>query len=100
MAGYYIASYDIADPQGFQAYVPQVMPLLQKHRAEILVADTAPKTLEGEPRMMHVVLRVATDADARAFCGDPAYAPVRKIRIDATRNGQAVLSRGFVPPGS
>ena len=39
MAVYVIATYDIADPKAYEPYVPQVMPLLAKHGAEILVAD-------------------------------------------------------------
>ncbi len=31
MPAYVICSYDIADPKGYEAYVPGVMPLLQKH---------------------------------------------------------------------
>jgi uncharacterized protein (DUF1330 family) len=49
MAVYVIAGYDITDPKGYEAYVPGVVPLLQKHGAEILAADYESETLEGEP---------------------------------------------------
>ena len=38
-AAYFIATYDITDPKGYEPYVPGVIPLLQKHNCEILVAD-------------------------------------------------------------
>lgn len=48
MPTYFIASYDIHDEAGYQDYLAGVVPLLQKHGAEILVADYAPQTLEGK----------------------------------------------------
>jgi len=100
MAAYVIASYDITDPKGYEPYVPGVVPLLAKHGAEILVADYDLKALEGERRSVIVVLRFASEEAALAWYNDPAYAPVRKIRLDASRNGSLVLAKGFVPPGS
>jgi uncharacterized protein (DUF1330 family) len=47
MSVYVIASYDIVDPKGYEGYVPGVMPLLQKHGAEVLAADYEAKALEG-----------------------------------------------------
>ncbi len=47
MAVYFIASYDIDDSEGYTAYVPGVVPLLQKHKAEILVADYDATTIEA-----------------------------------------------------
>ena len=97
MAAYFIASYDIADPQGYEPYVPQVLPLLQKHGAEIVVADRGAQALEGQARGVTVVLRFESEDAARAFYDDPAYAPVKKIRIDSTHNGSVVIAKEFVP---
>ena len=47
MSAYIIATYDITDPVGYEPYVPAVIPLLQKHNAEILVADYEARGLEA-----------------------------------------------------
>jgi len=36
---YLIANYTITNPEGYEAYVPAVMPTLQAHSVEALVAD-------------------------------------------------------------
>jgi uncharacterized protein (DUF1330 family) len=46
MSAYIIASYDIVDPKAFESYVPGVIPLLQKHGAEILAAEYDAQPLE------------------------------------------------------
>ena len=50
MAVYVVATYDIADPKAYEPYVPQVVPLLAKYGAEILVADFGARALEGTAR--------------------------------------------------
>jgi uncharacterized protein (DUF1330 family) len=57
MAVYVIGTYDIQDPKGYEGYVPGALPLLQKHGAEILVADFAAGALEGRAPGVNVVLK-------------------------------------------
>jgi uncharacterized protein (DUF1330 family) len=97
MAVYFVASYDIADPVTFQAYVTQVQAFIQKYGAEVLVADTESQPLEGEARHVTVVLKFASEEAARGFYDDPEYGPVKQIRLDSTRNGHIVLAKEFVP---
>ena len=61
MSAYIIASYDIVDPKGYEGYVPGVVPLLQKHGAEILAAEYDAQPLEGEKRSVYVVLRFESE---------------------------------------
>ena len=98
MAAYIIASYDIDDPEGYRGYVPGVAPLLAKHDAEVLVADYDAKGLEGEKRGVYVVLRFESDEAALAWYNDPAYQPVKKIRVDSSENGSLVLAQEFAIP--
>ena len=100
VAAYIIASYDIVDPDGYQGYVPGVIPLLQKHGAEILVAEYDARPLEGEKRNVYVVLRFESEAAALSWYNDPAYEPVRKIRLGSCNNGNVVLAKQFVPPST
>lgn len=98
MSAYIIVSYDITDTEGYGPYVPGVIPLLQKHNAEILVADYGAKGLEGEARGVNVVLRFSSEEVALAWYNDPDYDAVKKTRLDSTSNGTAVLAKQFVMP--
>ncbi len=100
MSVYVIVSYDIADPKLFETYFPGVVPLLQKHGAEILVVDSEAKTLEGESRDVNVVVRFESEEAAMNWYNDPGYVPVKKIRIDSTENATLALAKQFVPPSS
>jgi len=100
MSAYIIATYDIVDPEGYAGYVPGVIPLLEKHGAEILVADYDARVLEGQKRSVYVVLRFESQEAALGWYNDPAYAAVKKIRLDSSDNGNLVLAKGFVPPNS
>ena len=98
MPVYFIVGYDIEDPELFEGYVPGVMPLLQKHGVEVLVADFEATTIEGKGRGVNVVLKFESEAAAMKWYNDPDYEPVKKIRLDSTTNGTAVLAKQFVPP--
>ena len=100
MSAYIIASYDIADPKAYEGYVPGVVPLLLKHGAEILVASYDAQALEGDRRDVYVVLRFESEEAARAWHSDPEYAPIKKIRLDSSANGNVVLAQQFVPPNT
>jgi len=100
MPAYVIVSYDIVDPAAYEAYVPGVLPLLAKHGAEVLVAEYDATALEGDRRGVHVVLRFPSVEAARAWYDDPAYEPVKKIRLGSCAHGSVVLANAFVPPGA
>jgi uncharacterized protein (DUF1330 family) len=98
MAVYVIVGYDIIDPKGYEGDVPGIVPLLQKHGAEVLVADYESQPLEGEPRKVNVVLKFPSEEAARTFYNDPAYGPVRQIRLGSTKGGYVTIAKEFTPP--
>ena len=100
MSAYILVSYDIVDPEKYKDYVPGVLPLLLKHGAEVLVADSDARALEGERRDVYVVLKFETEEAALAWYNDPDYAPVRKLRLEASANGNMALAKAFVAPGA
>jgi len=100
MTAYVIASYDVVDPEHYKDYPPKVGPLVAKHGGELLVGDFDVKPLEGEKRGVYVVLRFESEEAALNWYNDPAYEPVRKIRLDSTANGNAVLAKQFVLPSA
>jgi uncharacterized protein (DUF1330 family) len=95
MAVYVIACYDVVDPKGYEGYVPGVVPLLQKHGAEILAADYEAKALEGRAPSVNVILKFDSEEAARNWYNDFEYAPVKQIRLNSTKNGTIVLAREF-----
>jgi uncharacterized protein (DUF1330 family) len=97
MSVYVIATYNITDPKGYEGYVPGVVPILQKHGAEVLAADYEAKALEGQAAGVNVVLKFASEKAARDWYDDPAYAPVRQIRLNSTKGGSIVLAKEFKP---
>ena len=98
MSAYFVVTYDITDPAGYEPYVPGVIPLLQKHGAEILVADYESEVLEGDKRTVVVVLKFENEDKAKAWYNDPEYEPLKKLRLDVTANSNAFLTKQFVPP--
>jgi uncharacterized protein (DUF1330 family) len=100
MAVYVIATYDIADPKGYEGYPPGVLPLLLKHGAEILVADYEAKALEGRESGVNVVLKFDSEEAARNWYNDPAYGPVKQIRLNSTKNGSIMLAKEFKMPST
>lgn len=98
MSVYFIVSYDIENPELYAGYVPAVVPLIEEHNGEIVVADYDTQSIEGDKRGVYVVLRFDSEEAAMGWYNDPAYAPVKQIRLDATSNGTAVLAAQFVPP--
>ncbi|MHC4839471.1 MAG: DUF1330 domain-containing protein [Planctomycetota bacterium] len=98
MAAYIIATYDVTDPDAIAPYVPGVMPLLQKHGAEVLVADKESTAAEGDARHVVVVLKFASQEAAKAWYEDPDYEPLKKMRVGATANTSLFFANEFVPP--
>lgn len=98
MAVYVIAGYDITDHRHFEEYGPGVMPLLLRHGAEVLAADFESETLEGEARKVNVVLKFPSAEAARNWYNDPAYGPVRQIRLDSTEGGYIVMAKELKAP--
>lgn len=98
MSSYIIATYAISNPDGYEPYVPQVIPLLGKHGGEVVIADFESHTLEGNPPHVTVVLKFKDEETAKAWYFDADYTPVKKIRLDNTSNGSMVLCKEFVMP--
>lgn len=98
MSVYVMATYDIVDPKGYEGYVPGVVPLLQKHGAEILAADYESQTLEGNGCGVNVILRFESEEAARNWYDDPAYEEVKKIRLNSSKNGAITMAKQFLPP--
>ena len=49
---------------------------------------------------VYVVLRFESEEAALAWYADPAYQPLKKIRLDSSDHGNLVLAKQFVLPGA
>ena len=96
MSVYFVASFDVVDPETYQGYLAGVFPLLMKHGAEIVVADYDPKPIEGQSRNASVVLKFESEEACMNWYNDPEYQPVMQIRLKTTENGIATLAKEFV----
>ena len=100
MPAYIVLMQEVDDLDRYLSeYVPGVVPLLQKHGAELVVAGSDAEPAEGEPPNSTVVIRFA-DADAAwGFLNDPDYQPVKEIRLSTTARGQMVVAPELTPAG-
>ena len=97
MSAYITVNLDIKDRKLYDEYVAAVIPLLNKHGAEIVAADYDAKTLEGSSRDVCVILRFASHAAAMGWYADPDYEPLKQMRFAATDNATLMLGEGFKP---
>ena len=97
MTAYFIASYRITDPAGYEPYVPAVIPTLMAAGCEILVADYASQATEGAPPPVTVVLKFASKAAATAWYDFPEYQAIKHLRTDNSE-GTAVVVDQWSPP--
>jgi uncharacterized protein (DUF1330 family) len=99
MAAYLIANYKITNPEAYEAYVPAVMPTLQAHGVEVLVADYDSEALEGAPSNVSVILRFASKEAAHAWYNSPEYQAIIHHRTDNTE-GFVLFADQFTPPNT
>lgn len=100
MAAYFVVMQQVHDTDRYlNEYVPRVMPFLEKHGGEVLVAGLEAEAAEGEPPNSTIVLRFPDAEAAWGFVNDPDYKPVKELRYSITSRGQAVVVPEFTPAG-
>jgi uncharacterized protein (DUF1330 family) len=97
MAVYLVTSCDITDPEKYAPYVPNVMPLLDRHGAEVIAADKNAITIDGEERDLTVIIKFPSPEGAREFSEDPEYQPWKEIRLASTTNRASIMVAEFDP---
>jgi uncharacterized protein (DUF1330 family) len=110
---YFIASYDITDPERYERdYVPGVELTVAAAGGEVVVASGSTRRLEGGAPGQTVVFRFPAERAFRSWYEWDEYAPFRRARLETTTNGTGVLATEFqkaamarkwcenLPPGS
>ena len=99
MSVYFVLTQTINDHERYSAeYVPAVMPFLTKHGGEVLAADFQATPLEGQPAAGAVIIKFPSESSVRQFLDDPAYQPIKELRLSLTTNANAVMVPEFQPP--
>jgi uncharacterized protein (DUF1330 family) len=83
-----VANFEITNPTGYKSYVPAVVPTLEAHGAEILVADYETEPLEGKPASVTVVIRFASKEALHAWHQSPEYQEILHLR---TENAEGIV---------
>jgi uncharacterized protein (DUF1330 family) len=108
MTAYVIADIKVYDAKWMPSYAASVHDLVHKHGGRYLSRSGNVKTLEGEPLDTTLIALMAfpSEADARAFTNDPAYAPFACARQSGS-NGRFLMidntdlagTIGYLPKG-
>ncbi len=101
MAAYFIAAYDVADPEEFAKYNPGslgvIMKTMKKHGGRPISAGGDSEWFAGQ-RQVVIVLEFPDAASAHAWESDPDYAEAKAIRLRSTTNRIEFIAPQFVPP--
>lgn len=99
MAVYTIAQLRFTDIDAYRRYQRAFPRVFTRFRGRVLVADEAPRVLEGEwPRDKLVILEFPDEAEAQRFAADTEYREISKDRKAGT-DGVVLMARGFEPKG-
>lgn len=95
MTVYAIVQLKIHDRPTYDRYMSRFMAVFEKFNGKVLVADDAPKVLEGKWDGTRVVLMSFPDKKAFfAWAGSPAYQEIAKDRIAAAET-TVLLAEGL-----
>ena len=97
MAVYTIAQLKFTDIDAYRRYQKAFPAVFAKFNARVLVADEAPRVLEGDwPPDKVVILAFRDEAEAARFAGSPDYQDIAKDR-KAGADAVVLMVKGFEP---
>jgi uncharacterized protein (DUF1330 family) len=82
--GYWVASVDVQDPEGYKNYVAANAVPFRKYGARFLTRGGKAEGVEGRLRSRIVVIEFPDYASALACYRSPEYAAARKLREGAS----------------
>ena len=99
MTAYLVLTQRVADVDKYVGeYVPQLVPLVQKHGIEVLAAHFGATAIEGNADSV-IVMRAGSEAAFRSLYDDPEYAGPKALRWSITSEQNMVVAPEFTPPG-
>lgn len=94
---YWIAHVDVADPEGYKAYVAAGAVAFRKYGATFLVRGGAFTALEGKSRGRIVVIEFKDLATARACYDSPEYQHAASLR-QSVSTADVMIVEGYPGP--
>lgn len=94
MSGYIIYHYNIVDKERINELGPLSLPIIEKYKAELVVASTVTK-LEGAPYSHMVVYKFDSEERAQAFYDSKESRELSKLRNKITE-GFVVIVPEFI----
>jgi uncharacterized protein (DUF1330 family) len=95
MAAYVIGEIEVTEPQGYEEYRRQVLPVVTKYGGRFIVRGGKAEALEGTaPGQRLVVLEFPSMEQARKWYHSTEYAPLIALRQKHSR-GRLVLVEGI-----
>jgi uncharacterized protein (DUF1330 family) len=95
MAVYLVNTYNITKPELFQAYPPEVAPLLAKYGAKVLAYADDAVAIEGHAKAMNAIIEFPSEQAVRDLYDDPEYQTLKQLRHDSTADCSMVLVKQF-----
>ncbi len=95
---YWIAHVDVADAEGYKAYIAANAEAFAKYGARFLVRNGANEVVEGALKSRHVVIEFPDLASAKACYHSPEYAKAISLRQSPVSNGDLVIIEGYDGP--
>ena len=92
--GYWIASVDVTDPEGYKEYVAANAVAFQKYGAKFLVRAGRSEVPEGTARSRNIVLEFADYDTALACYRSPEYAAAKALR-DGRADATLIIIEGY-----
>jgi uncharacterized protein (DUF1330 family) len=92
--GYWIASVDVTDPEGYKEYVAANALAFQIYGARFIVRGGRFEAPEGKPRSRNVVLEFKDYDTALACYRSPEYAAAKALR-DGRSEANLIIIEGY-----
>ena len=97
MSAYFVVNYRITNQEGYQKYLDSAGNTVAEHGGEVLVADFASESVEGEPAPVTVVIRFESKEAMRGWYDSPGYQAAVPHRL-GNSEGFSVVCEGLQPP--
>jgi uncharacterized protein (DUF1330 family) len=92
--GYWIASVDVTDPEGYKEYVAANAAAFQKYGAKFLVRGGRFEVPEGSARSRNIVLEFKDYETALACYRSPEYVAAKALR-DGRSEATLIIIEGY-----
>ncbi|HUN39379.1 MAG TPA: DUF1330 domain-containing protein [Acetobacteraceae bacterium] len=92
--GYWIASVDVIDPEGYKEYIAANAAAFQKYGAKFLVRGGRFEMTEGKARSRNIVLEFKDYDTALACYRSPEYAAAKALR-DGRADATLIIIEGY-----